>query len=180
MSIYPDKLLGKKFFRQIFAKFWFFSGNLKKSIFQAKIAYLQLLLGKFLYFSSKVTTFETYFLYMIRYNNISRPVYNPPATPHDPPCPKSGVATPNPQDWRPCYRRVRLYVRQRVDVAGDRLLETTVNWNWSRAPKHLLPLILWTYNLRPRPNYFHLPVEDQRIFFIKLLHLYSPTWRGAI
>src|SRR6218665_1876125 len=57
------------FSRQIFEKFRFiqasfqkvliFSGNLKTiSIFQAKIAHLQLLLGKVFYFSSKVTTFE--------------------------------------------------------------------------------------------------------------------------
>src|SRR6218665_3998643 len=43
-----------------FLKDFDFSGNLKKSIFHAKFAYLQLLLGKlfYFYFSSKVTSFE--------------------------------------------------------------------------------------------------------------------------
>ena len=41
--------------------------------------------------SGKNYYFRTYFLYMIRYNNISRPL-----------CPKSGVVIPNPQDWLPC------------------------------------------------------------------------------
>src|SRR6218665_2242385 len=71
----------------------------KISIFQAKIGYLQRFLGKLFYFSSKVTTFEhrAYFLYMIRYNNILRPVHDPlppPATPPRPPCPKSGGHDP--------------------------------------------------------------------------------------
>src|SRR6218665_3119570 len=49
ISIFPGK------FRNISI----FPGNLKKiSISQAKIAHLQLLLGKLFYFSSKVTTFE--------------------------------------------------------------------------------------------------------------------------
>ena len=47
------------------------------SIFQAKIGHLQLLLGKLFYFSSKVTVhFRTYVLYMMSYNNISRPVHD--------------------------------------------------------------------------------------------------------
>src|SRR6218665_1753753 len=46
------------FFRQIFKKLQFFRQFEKTSIFQAKIAHLQLLLAKLFYFSSKVTTFE--------------------------------------------------------------------------------------------------------------------------
>ena len=47
------------FFRQIFEKFRYFQAIFRKlSIFHAKIANLQLLLGKLFYFSSKVTTLE--------------------------------------------------------------------------------------------------------------------------
>src|SRR6218665_253305 len=56
----------------------------KISFFQAKIGYLQLFLGKLFYFSSKVTTFEKYFLCMIRYNNILRPVHDPTGAPPAP------------------------------------------------------------------------------------------------
>jgi len=67
--IFPGKYLKNlDFSRQICKKIDFlqanfkksdFSGNLKTiSSFQAKIAHLQLLLGKFFYFSSKVATFE--------------------------------------------------------------------------------------------------------------------------
>src|SRR6218665_2557544 len=83
-----------EFSRQISENFDFFR-QLKKLIFQAKNVHLQLPLTKLFYFSSKVTTFEhTSCLYMIRYNNISRPVHDPPATlpltPTRPPCPKYG------------------------------------------------------------------------------------------
>src|SRR6218665_1730553 len=47
--------------------------------------------------------FRIYFLYMIRYNNISRPVHDPndppaiiPAIPTRPPCSKYGVRDPQP------------------------------------------------------------------------------------
>src|SRR6218665_3930486 len=40
--------------------------------------------------------FRTYFLYMIRYNNILRPVHDPSATPPRRPCPKSGGRDPQP------------------------------------------------------------------------------------
>src|SRR6218665_3190091 len=75
-----------------FPKMLICSGN-KKLIFRAKKVHLQLPLGKLFYFSSKVTTFEHTSLYMIRYNNISRPVHDsndPPATLPSTPCPKSG------------------------------------------------------------------------------------------
>ena len=68
-----------RFLRQISKEFRFFRQFKKLWIFQAKIGYLQLFLGQLLYFSSKVTTFEhrVYFLYMILYNNILRPVRDP-------------------------------------------------------------------------------------------------------
>ena len=79
------------------------------SIFLAKIGYLglQLFLGKLFCFSSKVITFEytSCTMYMIRYNNILRPVHDhttlPLATPLRPLpttlLPKIwGLATPQP------------------------------------------------------------------------------------
>src|SRR6218665_1117962 len=73
-----------EFFMQISENFDFFK-QLKKSIFQAKncpftatCTSVQIILFLF-----KNNHFRTYFLYMIRYNNISRPVHDsndPPAT----------------------------------------------------------------------------------------------------
>src|SRR6218665_1897212 len=81
-----------------FPKILIFSGN-KKIDFPSKKVHLQLPLGKLFYFSSKVTTFEICHtsLYMIRYNNISRPVHdsNDPLRPSlRPPCPQSGGRDP--------------------------------------------------------------------------------------
>src|SRR6218665_3077044 len=73
-----------EFCRQISENFDFFQA-IKKLIFQAKKAHLQHPLGKLFYFSSKVTTFEHTSLYMIRYNNISRPVHDSNDPPCDPP-----------------------------------------------------------------------------------------------
>src|SRR6218665_3764608 len=100
ISIFPGKLQKNfDFFRQICKKFRLFQAIFTKvSIFHAKIAHLQLLLGKLFYFLSKVTTFEhrPYFLYMIRYNNILRPVHNQ----HNPPC-NPARAAPRPSDDYP-------------------------------------------------------------------------------
>ena len=100
ISIYPGKFLkNSDFFRQF---------N-KISIFQAIIAHLQLLLGKLFYFSSKITTFE-YFQYMIRYNNISRPVHDPLR----PPTVKNlGVATSQPPGLTPLFQ-----CDQAISVSG--------------------------------------------------------------
>jgi len=74
-----------------------------------KIAYLQVISGQIILFLFKSHYFRTYFPYMIRYNNILRPVHDPhdpPATPLRPPrspCPKSGgPRPPTPRDWRLC------------------------------------------------------------------------------
>src|SRR6218665_2323999 len=86
-----------------FPKILIFSGN-KKLIFQAKKVHLQLPLGKLFYFSSKVTTFEHTSPYMIRYNNILRPVHDsndPPATLPATPRPKSGGRDPQPPGFTP-------------------------------------------------------------------------------
>ena len=54
--------------------------------------------GQISLFLFKTHHFQTHFLYMIRYNNISRPIHDNPrplCEPPRPPCPKSGgVATP--------------------------------------------------------------------------------------
>ena len=78
---------------------------LKISIFQAKIGYLQLFLSKIILFLFKSHHFRTYFLYMIRYNNILRPVHDPTTPPGTPtatpttPLPKIwGSRPPTPQD----------------------------------------------------------------------------------
>src|SRR6218665_2086 len=97
------------FFRQFYKRISSFPGKipkilifflgLKKLIFQAKNVHLQLPLGKLFYFSSKVTTFEHTSLYMIRYNNISRPVHDsndPPATLPSTPLPKISPSRPSP------------------------------------------------------------------------------------
>src|SRR6218665_3863172 len=95
--IFPGKFQRNfNFFRQFHKQFQFFQAN----FFQAKIAYLQLLLGKLFYFSSKVATFEQTSctkMYIIRYNNISQPVHDPLRLPR-PPAQNLGVANPNLQD----------------------------------------------------------------------------------
>src|SRR6218665_1914128 len=87
-----------------FPKILIFSGN-KKIDFASKKVHLQLPLGKLFYFSSKVKTFEHTSLYMIRYNNISRPVHDsndtPCDPPFDPPAQNLGIATLSSQDYRP-------------------------------------------------------------------------------
>src|SRR6218665_1056256 len=86
-----------EFCRQISGNFDFFR-KLKKLIFQAKKVHLQLPLGKLFYFSLKVTTFEHTSLYMIRYNNILRPVHDsndPPATLPSTPLPKIWGSRPS-------------------------------------------------------------------------------------
>ena len=90
------------FSKQIFDKFRFF-----KQFYYLFTATS----GQIILFLFKSHHFRTHFLYMIRYNNILRPVHdphNPPATPlwlpNDPPCPKSeGVATPQPPGLTPIW-----------------------------------------------------------------------------
>src|SRR6218665_3468282 len=72
-----------RFFRQFYWLFTAISG--------------QIILGLFLF---KSHHFRTHFLYMIKYNNIFRPIHNPHAPPAPPttPLPKigGGIATPKP------------------------------------------------------------------------------------
>src|SRR6218665_1507363 len=75
-SIYPGK----------------FSKNLDFGIFTATSEQIIL-------FLFKIHHFGTYFLYMIRHNNISQPFYDP-LLPHDP-CPKSGGRDPKPSGLTP-------------------------------------------------------------------------------
>src|SRR6218665_694916 len=108
------------FYRQISEQFQFFQAILQKNIqfckqicehfdfFQAikkirfskqKIFHLQATSGQIILFLFKSNHFRTYFLHMIRYNNISRPVHDsnePLRPPLRPTCPKSWVATLSP------------------------------------------------------------------------------------
>src|SRR6218665_3845363 len=85
-----------QFFLANFEKFRFFSGNfIKKFRFSRQNWPFTAASGQIILFFFKSHHFRTYFLYMIRYNNISRP----PTTPLRPPTPPSqnlGIATPNP------------------------------------------------------------------------------------
>src|SRR6218665_851914 len=87
ISIFFQAILQKniEFSRQISENFYFF-WQLKKLIFQAK----KVQIIQFLFKSNHFRTYM-YFMYMIRYNNISRPVHDPNDPPYDPhttPCPK--------------------------------------------------------------------------------------------
>src|SRR6218665_1188317 len=94
ISIFPGIFLeNSDFFRQ-FHKKYDFTGN--NWLFTATSGQIILFLFK--------SGFQTYFLHMIRYNNISRPVHDSPRPRHDPtnplrpprpPCPKSGGRDPN-------------------------------------------------------------------------------------
>src|SRR6218665_3407138 len=89
------------FNRQISEKFQFFSGNSKNSIFQAKNCPFTAISWQIILFLFKSNHFRTYFLYMIRYNNISRPVHDsndPFATLPATPAQNLGVATLSLQD----------------------------------------------------------------------------------
>src|SRR6218665_184508 len=80
-----------KFSRQISGNFDFFR-QLKKLIFQAKKCPFTATSDQSILFLFKSNHFRTYFL--IRYNNISRPVHDPTR----PPAQNMGVATLSPQD----------------------------------------------------------------------------------
>src|SRR6218665_3831622 len=92
------------FLRQIFEKFRFFQAILKIFDFPAKNCSFTATSGQIILFLFKSLHFRTYFLYMIRYNNISRPVDDPPTIPLRPPttpCPKSGGRDPQPPGLTP-------------------------------------------------------------------------------
>src|SRR6218665_2534569 len=102
---YFQPLLQKniKFCRQISKNFDIFR-QLKISIFQAKNFPFTATSWQIILFLFKSNHFRTYFLYMIRYNNISRPVHvsndlsaTLPATP----CSKSGGRDPQPPGLTP-------------------------------------------------------------------------------
>src|SRR6218665_999125 len=99
------------FFRQFYKRISSFAGKFPKIlIFQAieKIRFSKqkncpftATSGQIILFPFKSNHFRTYFLYMIRYNNISRPAHDsnaPPATLPATPCPKSGGRNPQVQD----------------------------------------------------------------------------------
>src|SRR6218665_1922016 len=79
--------------------------KLKKFDFPSKNCPFIATSGQIILFLFKSNHFRTYFLYMIRYNNISRPVHDsnaPPAPPPRPPC------DPLPKIWgsRPAASRI--------------------------------------------------------------------------
>src|SRR6218665_3530210 len=81
-----------EFCRQISGNFDFFR-QLKKSIFQAKSCPFTANSGQIILFIFKSNHFRTYFLYIKKYNNFSRPFPAPIAPPAPPP------ATPLPKIW---------------------------------------------------------------------------------
>src|SRR6218665_2934439 len=113
------------FYRQISEKFQFFQAILQKNIEfcrqisensdffrqlkkfdfpSKKLSIYSYLWANYSISLQKYNHFRTYFLYMIRYNNISRPVHgsNDPLRPSlRPACPKLGGATPLPPELSP-------------------------------------------------------------------------------
>ena len=68
-----------QFFRQIFKTFRFYSGNFEKKFdFPRKNCSFTATSEQIILFLFKSHHFRTYLLYMIRYNNISRLVHDPP------------------------------------------------------------------------------------------------------
>jgi len=96
-KLFLGNLTQKTFFPGIFKKIRFFQAISQKINFPGKnwpFTATPRLIILFLFNSHH---FRTYFLYMIRGNNISRPVHDLPANPCDPPttpCPKSGGRDP--------------------------------------------------------------------------------------
>src|SRR6218665_2308672 len=88
-----------EFCRQISENFDFFR-HLKRFDFQAKNCPFTATFGQIILFLFKNNHFRTYFLYMIRYNNISRP-QRPPCHPTRLPCPKYGGRDPQPPGLTP-------------------------------------------------------------------------------
>ena len=85
--------------------FDFFVKFIKKIWFSRQNYLFTATSGQIILFLFKSHHFRTYFLYMMRCNNISRPVHDP-LRPPTTPCPKSRGRDPQPlQDWRPCLRQ---------------------------------------------------------------------------
>ena len=90
-------------FQANFRKFWFFR-QLKKFDFPSKkLSVYSCTSGQIILFLFKSNRFRTYFLNMIRYNNISRPIHDSPATPHDPLPKILGSRTLIPQGLTPLH-----------------------------------------------------------------------------
>src|SRR6218665_2015212 len=107
-----------------FPKILIFSGNKKIRFSKQKIVHLQLPLGKIILFLFKSNHFRTYFLYMIRYNNISRPVHDsndPPATLLATPLPKIGGRDPQPPGLTPLNSYGKEAFSRRKELPRGRL-----------------------------------------------------------
>src|SRR6218665_3814020 len=118
-----------EFSRQISENFDFFR-QLKKLIFQAKkFPFIgKCTSGQIILFLFKSNHFRRYFLYMIRYNNISRPVHDPndppatlPSTLTRPPCPKSGGRDPQPPGLTPLDSNEKEAFSMRNELPRERL-----------------------------------------------------------
>jgi len=90
-----------RFFHVNFKKILIFSWQLKKIDFPGKSCSFTATSEQIIPFLFKCHYFRTYFLYMIIYNNISRPVHDPPRPnlrhPHDPPAQNLWGCDPHPQ-----------------------------------------------------------------------------------
>src|SRR6218665_3830467 len=95
ISTFPGKLTKNfEFSRQIDEKFRFFQVNISELPFfshllqnvrlSRQICHLQLNSRQIILFLLKSHHFQTYFLYMIRYNNVSRPLHDPLCDPPRP------------------------------------------------------------------------------------------------
>jgi len=83
------------FSKQILKKFRFLQAILKKINFSSKNWSFTATSSQIILLLFKSHHFRTYFLYKIRYNNISRPVHGrPPATPYDAPAQNRGSRPP--------------------------------------------------------------------------------------
>jgi len=102
-------------FQGKFLEIFDFLGNLTEDFdFPGKNWLFTVSSGQIILFLFKSHHFRTNFLYMIRYNNISRPVHEPPTTPcdpHDPPAQNlGGRDTHNPPGLTPMKCTLWSYV----------------------------------------------------------------------
>src|SRR6218665_3622041 len=99
-----------------------FHGKFLKNIdFSGKNWLFTAISGQIILFLFKSHHLRIYFLYMIRYNNILRPVHDP-TTPPRPPCQKSGGSRPpNPPGLTPMpYKTSWLALKSCLEALGIR------------------------------------------------------------
>src|SRR6218665_3797576 len=112
-----------EFYRQISKNFDFFRQLQKFDFPSKKLSFYSYLWANYS-ISLQNYHFRTYFLYMIRYNNISRPVHdsNDPLRPSlRPPCPKSGGRDPQPPGLSPNDNNGKEAFSRRKELPRGRL-----------------------------------------------------------